>query len=42
LLRSLPGLGVLFRNKTRSVNKTELLVFLTPQLLSDEAQPAAP
>jgi type IV pilus assembly protein PilQ len=42
LLRSLPGLGALFRSKTRSVNKTELLVFLTPQLLSDEAQPATP
>jgi type IV pilus assembly protein PilQ len=42
LLRKLPGLGALFRNTVRSVSKTELLVFLTPQLLSDEPQPAAP
>jgi type IV pilus assembly protein PilQ len=42
VLSKVPGLGVLFRNTTRSVSKNELLVFLTPKLLSDEAPPAAP
>jgi type IV pilus assembly protein PilQ len=42
LLSKVPGLGVLFRNTARSVSKNELLVFLTPKLLSDEALPAVP
>lgn len=36
LLGSLPGLGVLFRNRARSVTRSELLVFLSPQVLVDE------
>jgi type IV pilus assembly protein PilQ len=41
LLGSLPGLGALFRNRARSVTRSELLVFLSPQVLVDEAIPAA-
>jgi type IV pilus assembly protein PilQ len=33
----LPGLGVLFRNKSRVSNKSELLVFITPKTISDGA-----
>lgn len=33
LLGDLPVAGALFRNKTRSDNKTELLIFLTPMVL---------
>jgi type IV pilus assembly protein PilQ len=29
----LPLLGVLFRNNSRSDNKTELLVFITPRIV---------
>jgi type IV pilus assembly protein PilQ len=31
----LPGLGVLFRSRSNSVSKKELLVFITPKMLSD-------
>ena len=41
-LRDLPGLGVLFRNGSRSASKSELLVFLTPQLLAEQAHSTAP
>lgn len=34
-LGDLPGVGNLFRNRTRSVKKTELMVFLTPRLVSE-------
>ena len=34
-LGDVPGLGYLFRNRTRSVKKTELMVFLTPRLVSE-------
>jgi len=34
-LGDVPGLGNLFRNRTRSVKKTELMVFLTPRLVSE-------
>ena len=34
-LGDLPYLGALFRNNTRSNNKTELLVFLTPRVVAD-------
>jgi type IV pilus assembly protein PilQ len=34
-LGDIPYLGALFRNKTRSSNKTELLVFLTPKVITD-------
>ncbi len=35
VLGDLPYLGVLFRNKTRVANKTELLIFLTPKVVTD-------
>jgi type IV pilus assembly protein PilQ len=31
----LPGVGVLFRNKTKRSEKRELLVFITPKALTD-------
>ena len=31
----LPGLGVLFRTKTRTSNKNELLIFITPKMLTN-------
>ena len=31
----LPGLGVLFRNRSKSTAKREMLVFITPKMLSD-------
>ena len=34
-LGDIPFLGVLFRNKSRISNKTELLVFLTPKVITD-------
>ncbi len=37
ILGDIPGLGVLFRSTTRSTSKAELLVFVTPKLLRDEA-----
>ena len=33
----LPGLGVLFRNRAKSTTKREMLVFITPKVLSDKA-----
>ncbi|WP_310460102.1 type IV pilus secretin PilQ [Sphaerotilus sp.] len=35
LLGDIPYLGALFRNKTRASHKTELLVFLTPKVITD-------
>ncbi|MGY0196331.1 type IV pilus secretin PilQ [Leptothrix sp. BB-4] len=35
LLGDLPYVGALFRNKTRVANKTELLIFLTPKVITD-------
>jgi len=35
LLGDLPLVGVLFRNKTRTSTKTELLIFLTPKVVND-------
>lgn len=35
VLGELPYLGVLFRNKSKSVSKTELLVFITPKMITD-------
>jgi len=35
VLGDIPYLGALFRNKTRVANKTELLVFLTPKVITD-------
>ena len=39
-LGDIPYVGALFRNKTRSSNKTELLVFLTPKVITDRNAPA--
>ena len=35
VLGDIPYVGALFRNKTRASNKTELLVFLTPKVITD-------
>ncbi|MEO9079249.1 MAG: type IV pilus secretin PilQ [Rhodanobacter sp.] len=37
-LGDIPGIGVLFRNTTRSITKAELLIFVTPRILSDTLQ----
>ena len=37
LLGDLPYVGNLFRNTTRSSNKTELLVFITPKIVTDRS-----
>jgi type IV pilus assembly protein PilQ len=37
-LGDIPGLGVLFRKTTRNNNKAELLIFVTPRILSDTLQ----
>ncbi len=42
LLGDLPGLGYLFRSRTRSTSKSELLVFITPQLLTSSQAASAP
>jgi type IV pilus assembly protein PilQ len=34
-LGDIPGIGVLFRNTSRDNNKAELLIFVTPRILSD-------
>lgn len=34
-LGDIPGLGVLFRSKTNISNKSELLIFVTPKILTD-------
>jgi type IV pilus assembly protein PilQ len=33
----LPGLGVLFRNKSSSSRKREMLVFITPKMIAEKA-----
>jgi type IV pilus assembly protein PilQ len=38
LLGDLPFLGYLFRSTTRTSNKTELLIFLTPKVMNDKLQ----
>ncbi|TAG35685.1 MAG: type IV pilus secretin PilQ [Polaromonas sp.] len=37
LLGDLPGVGNLFKTRTRSSSKSELLVFITPKMISDRA-----
>ncbi len=37
-LGDIPGIGALFRNTTRSTTKAELLIFVTPRILSDTLQ----
>jgi type IV pilus assembly protein PilQ len=34
-LGDIPGIGALFRNTKRSDSKAELLIFVTPRILSD-------
>ncbi|WP_295642900.1 type IV pilus secretin PilQ [uncultured Methylibium sp.] len=41
VLGDVPYLGALFRTKTRTANKTELLVFLTPKVVMDRSSAAA-
>ena len=38
-LGDIPGLGVLFRSKSRTDNKDELLIFVTPKILREGARP---
>ncbi|MBP7453508.1 MAG: type IV pilus secretin PilQ, partial [Ottowia sp.] len=35
VLGDIPALGNLFRQKTRTADKTEMLVFITPKMISD-------
>ncbi|RYG13033.1 MAG: type IV pilus secretin PilQ [Burkholderiales bacterium] len=37
VLGDLPAVGVLFKNKSRTNNKTEMLVFITPKVISDRS-----
>ena len=37
-LGDIPGIGVLFRNTSRTNTKAELLIFVTPRILSDTLQ----
>jgi type IV pilus assembly protein PilQ len=37
LVSDLPVIGNLFKNRTRSANKQELLIFITPRMVSDRA-----
>ena len=37
VLGDLPGLGWLFRNRSRSNSKSEMMVFITPKLLDQAA-----
>jgi type IV pilus assembly protein PilQ len=37
LLGDVPFLGHLFKNTVRSVSKTELLIFITPKIVSEGA-----
>jgi type IV pilus assembly protein PilQ len=37
VLGDLPGIGVLFKSRTRVSNKQEMLVFITPKVITDKA-----
>ena len=37
VLGDVPLLGNLFKNKTRTTSKTELLIFLTPKVVSERS-----
>jgi type IV pilus assembly protein PilQ len=37
LLGDLPVLGYLFQNRAKTINKTELLVFITPKIVTDRS-----
>jgi len=32
----LPGLGVLFRNRSKEITKREMLIFITPKVIADK------
>jgi type IV pilus assembly protein PilQ len=38
LLGDVPGLGWLFKNRTRTNDRTELIIFLTPKIIDDSVQ----
>jgi type II secretory pathway component GspD/PulD (secretin) len=38
VLRDIPGLGYLFKNKSRSRDTSNLIIFITPYLISDPAE----
>ncbi len=38
LLQSIPGLGYLFKNKSRARDKSNLIIFITPYLISDPSR----
>jgi general secretion pathway protein D len=38
LLGDLPGIGAMFANRTNSVNKTELIILITPRIVRDGAE----
>jgi type IV pilus assembly protein PilQ len=40
LLGDLPAVGNLFKTKTRNSNKQEMLVFITPKMITDRAAAA--
>jgi general secretion pathway protein D len=40
-LKDIPGIGLLFRNQSISKDRTELLVFITPYVISGDADAAA-
>jgi len=37
LLGDIPYLGLLFQNRVRSTRKTELLIFITPKIVTDRS-----
>jgi type IV pilus assembly protein PilQ len=37
LLGDIPVLGYLFQNRVKSINKTELLIFITPKIVTDRS-----
>ena len=41
LIGNIPFLGNLFKNKTDTINRTELLIAITPQVVRDDSQVAA-
>ena len=38
LLKDIPGVGYLFKNKTRNRNKSNLIIFITPYVISDPSR----
>ena len=42
VLGSIPGLGVLFGRNSRDIDKTEIVVLITPQIVTDEVETVKP